>query len=284
MRQLKISKNIGRDTHVRDHVDNIFTTQNNKTTQMLVGEVLFPEPEPLFKQTTVSVKLSRGGTIKHVAYPGAFIDPITGNLHGTYEGPFPGQMVAVGFENGNSANPFVVNRYPYQGSGNTFVESSYTLPMTRAGFHNFDVIIGHFSGSYISFNTGILPSTKLPGSVTVNAMTDFDLSSNTNILLDAIISAEVKAATAKLTGTVSALVGAPDVKLESTLGGIVDVQALIQIKNSAQSMKTLIDSLITVISGAYTIPTVPGNPATLDPAVIALLTAEQAKWALLLSA
>jgi len=283
MQQLKVAKNIGRDTHVRSSDSNIFTSQSVGSTQMMVGEILFPEPEPLFKQTTVSVRLARGGVIKNVGYPGAFIDPITGNMHGLYEGPFPGQMVAVGFESGNSANPFVVNKFPYQGAGNTFVEGSYTFPMTFSGYHYFDVILGHFSGSFISLNTGILPSTKLPGSVSINAMTDFEVSSNTSILLNSLVSSEMKSSLAKLTGSISATVSAPDAKMESSLGGVVDVQALIQIKNAAQSMKTLIDSLITVISGLVTTNCVVGSPVLLNPATIAALTAEQAKWALLLT-
>lgn len=283
-RQRKIAKGLGNDTHTRSVQSNAFQSQSRNTFETMAGEVLITQPEPLFQQNYVTVRLARGGTIKNVAYPGAFIDPITGNLHGTYEGPYPGQMVTIGFENGNSAAPYVINRYPYQGAGNSFTELQYSNPLTKAGFHNFDVMMGHFSGSYLSFNTGILPSTELPGSVKLKAMTDFNCISNTNILLDAILSSEVKASIAKLTGTVSATVSAADAKLESTAGGIVDAAALITIKNTAQSMKTLIDTLIDVVSGLTTTNAVPGNPCTLSPATIALLTAEKAKWALLLSA
>jgi hypothetical protein len=185
-RQRIISTNLGNDTHVRNHNQNAFTANGYSTTQMLAGEILMPEPEPLFKQNMVSVRLARGGVITSVAYPGAFIDPITGNLHGVYEGPIPGQMVAVGFENGNRETPFVVNRYPYQGCGNTLFESKYFNPLTRKLFHSFDVLIGHFSGSYLSFNTGILPSIELPGSITLSAMTDLNLISNTNIIMDGL--------------------------------------------------------------------------------------------------
>ena len=233
-RQYKFDKNLGRDLHTRPAAKNLFQRQSARTFETVVGEVLAPQPEPLFRQTTVSVKLARGGMIKSVPYPGAFIEPLSGNVHGLYEGPIPGQMVTIGFANGNSASPYVVNRYPYQGTGNSFTELDYVNPLSRAGFHSFDVIMGHFSGSLLSFNTGILPSTKLPGSVTLKAMTDLELN--------------------------------------STL--------FIQIKNSVQSMKTLIDSLFDLLDGFATT----GSPTShvTDPATKALIVAEKAKWALLL--
>lgn len=200
-RQRKITHNIGMDTHVRDHSGNRFLQQSHSASQMLMGEVLLTQPEPLFSQNMVTVKMARGGTITSVAYPGAFIDPITGNLHGSYEGPIPGQMVMLGFENGNSNSPFVVNRYPYQGVGNTLVEEAYNTPLTKASFHASDVVTGHFSGSYLSFNTGVLPSTEIPGSVTLNAITDYNMISGGNVLFDALVSAEMKSAIVTLTGT-----------------------------------------------------------------------------------
>jgi len=283
-RQYKITKNRGRDTHVRDVKKNIWQQQSTRTFETVIGEIFITQPEPLFRQNMVTVKLARGGTIKNVAYPGAFIEPVSGNIHGLYEGPIPGQMVSVGFANGNLDSPYVTNRYPYQGTGNSFTELQYFNPLSKAGINATDVIMGHFSGSYLSFNTGILPSTEIPGSVRLKAMTDFNCVSNTNILFDAIVSAEVKSAAAKLTGSATATVGAPDVKLSSTLGGEIDVQALIKIKNAAQSMKTLVDTLIDVVSGLSTTNCVPGAPVALSPATIALLAAEKAKWALLLSA
>jgi hypothetical protein len=177
MKQRKIAQNVGKDTHVRQTMGNRFKEQGSKTFQMLAGEVLITEPEPLFKQNMVTIGMARGGTVTSVAYPGAFIDPISGNLHGSYEGPIAGQMVMVGFENGNASSPFVVNRYPYQGKGNTLVENKYINPLTRKGFDATDVIMGHFSGSYLSFNTGIL-SGKIPGSVTLSAVTNNSIESS----------------------------------------------------------------------------------------------------------
>jgi hypothetical protein len=182
--QFKISNNFGNDTHVRDQSNNTFAPAGFRSFQMVAGEILTSQLEPIFKQNYVTVKMTRGGQASAVPWPGAFIDPITGNLHGTYEGPYPGQMVMVGFENGNFQSPFVVNKYPYQGTGNSYTEASYINPLTAAGFSAQDVLVGHFSGSYLSFNT-LLP---LPGSVTLNAITDMQLLSNTNIQLEALIS------------------------------------------------------------------------------------------------
>lgn len=181
--QRKIAKNVGKDTFVRSYTGNAFQQQNSQTFQMLAGEIEYIEPEPIFRQNMVVVKPAKGGRITSVAYPGAFIDPITGNLHGTYEGPIPGQMVMVGFENGNMNSPFVVNRYPYQGSGNTLTELKYVNPLSKGNvvYDSTDVMIGHFTGSYLSFNTGIL-SGKTPASVTLNSLTDIDIVSNTTII------------------------------------------------------------------------------------------------------
>lgn len=264
-RQRKLDNNIGNDTHVRDHAGNKFSEQNHSSTQMIIGEVLLPESEPIFRQNMVTVKLARGGRITSVAYPGAFIDPITGNLHGSYEGPIPGQMVAVGFENGNMNAPFVVNRYPYQGSGNTLVEQSYINPLTKAGFHAFDVMMGHFSGSFLSFNTGIVPSVAVPGSVTLNSVTDFDLNSGSNILLESLISAELKSEIVKITGNTH-------IELNGNTNFAVKYNEL---KTAFDLLKTELNNFITVFNihshtgvtsgGSSSGPSSsPGTPATAD--------------------
>lgn len=185
MLQRKLRLNVGKDTHVRNKYDNIFTQQGSKTYSIVTGEIDSVQPEPLFSQTLVTVKLSRGGRIDNVAYPNAFIDPVSGNLHGVYEGPIKNQMVAVAFENGNINNPFVVERFPYQGCGNTLYESKYRFPLQTAGFYTDDVIIGHKSGSYLSFNTGILPSTKNPGSIFFKSINDFEIECQSIIKLTA---------------------------------------------------------------------------------------------------
>ena len=212
-KQRKIAQNVGMDTHVRQSMGNRFKEQGSKTYQVLAGEVTFAEPEPLFRQNMVTVTFARGGNATSVAYPGAFIDPVTGNLHGSYEGPIPGQMVMVGYENGNSSTPYVVNRYPYQGSGNTLVEGQYTTPLTKKSFDSTDVLMGHFSGAYLSFNTGIT-SGELPGSVTLSAVTDN--------------------------------------KFESVLGSNITLNTLVSINSLTQSMKTRIDAVLDILTNFST--------------------------------
>jgi hypothetical protein len=261
-KQRKIIKNIGKDTHVRNYQGNAFKQQSSGTFQLVAGEVLFQEPEPIYKQNMVKVSLARGGTLTSVGYPGAFIDPVTGNLHGTYEGPIPGQMVMVGYENGNSQAPFVVNRYPYQGAGNTLLESAYINPLTRSLIDSTDVIMGHFSGSYLSFNTGIL-SGQIPGSVTLNATTNFDLSATTTILLDSLISAEVSSTIVKLTGLTN-------VQLNGNTNFAVKY---LEMKTAFDLLRTELNALITAYnahthptapSGPVSTPSTPGTPAAAD--------------------
>jgi len=216
-RQRKLSKVNGKDTHVRSQERDLFQRQSVKTFEIKTGEVFLNQIEPAFKQNAVSINLSKGGRIEGVPLPGAFIDPITGNLHGSYEGPIPGQMVTVGFVDGNSASPIILNRYPYQGKGNTLTELSFITPMFLAGYDAMDVLLGHFSGSKIGLYTGLNPlGGNLPGSIGIDAFTECNITANTTILLNALVSAEVKSTLAKLTGTVSAEVSAPLVKIDGT--------------------------------------------------------------------
>jgi hypothetical protein len=303
-RQRKLAKGLGNDTHVRDVYHNKFKTQSHSTYGILAGEIKFPQPEPLFKQNFVTVEFTRGGGVGTVYYPGAFIDPVSGNLHGVYEGPIPGQMVMVGFEGGNQQAPFVINRYPYQCVANTSTELDFFTPLTKKNYDATDVLIGHFSGSFISFNSGI-SSGKTPGSVTMEVMTDLEVLANTDISLESKLLMSFKSLETTIEATTSALLKSAEIDIESTAsttlksaainveattainnvcdaGGEITIDSLIAIKNSAQSMGVLIPALITLLQGAVTIAAVPGSPLTLDPAFIALLELEKPKWAALL--
>lgn len=258
MKQRKILKNIGNDTTVRSYEGNVFKPQSSQTFQMLAGEILYTEPEPLFKQNMVTVGMGRdSGRITSVAYPGAFISPVTQSLHGTYEGPIPGQMVMVGFENGNASTPFVVNRYPYQGKGNTLYEGAYFQPLTKNLIDSTDVLIGHFSGSYMSFNTGIL-SGEVPGSVTIGAITGFKAIANTTILLDSLVTAEVSSLIVKLTGTTN-------VQLNGNTNFAVKYTEL---KTAFDLLRTEVNALITIFN-AHTHPYVdtPVGDSTTSPSL-----------------
>jgi hypothetical protein len=180
-RQRKLSKNIGKDTHTRNIGSNMFQTQAVETFKIISGEVFLPQPEPLFTQTAVTVNLTKGGTLSGVGYPGAFIEPMSGNLHGSYEGPIPGQMVMIGFAEGNSSAPFVINRYPYQGVGNSLTQPMYVNPLTRSLYNSQDVAIGHYLGSYLCFNTGFPIAGMLPGSTSLHSTTDLIIDAGTKI-------------------------------------------------------------------------------------------------------
>ena len=258
-RQKILRKDIGNDTYTRTIAEDKFSRNSTQTFQIMTGEVLLAQPEPIFKQTAVTVQLTKGGMVTSVPYPGAFLSPISGSLHGTYEGPIPGQMVTLGFIEGNSAAPFVINRYPYQGVANTFTELQYINPMTLHQYDTTDVMIGHFSGSIIRFNTGLI-SGKLPGSITVDAVTDLELNG-----LNVSVSSGV------------------NTDISSTIGNVsIQSGALVQIASATKSMKDLIDSLIDAIVAIKTV----GSPTNhvLDPSTILALDAEKAKWELLLEA
>ena len=216
-RQRKLSKNRGKDMHVRSLERDIFKAASTNTLEIMTGEVLLNQPEPAFKQNAVTVSLSKGGRIEGVPLPGAFIDPITGNLHGSYDGPIFGQMVSLGFVGGNSSAPIILNKYPYQGKGNTLTELSFITPMFLAGYDATDTLMGHFSGSRIGLYTGLNPlGGHLPGSIGIDAFTECNVPANTSILLDALVSAEMKSVLVKLTGSVSAEITAPLVKIDGS--------------------------------------------------------------------
>ncbi len=62
----------------------------------------------------------------------------------------------------------------------------------------------------------------------------------------------------------------------------VDASGLAQIKNQAQSLYTILNNLISHISGLTTIPAVVGSPLTLAPTVIAQLSADSSALSALL--
>lgn len=268
-KQRKIAHGNGLDTHTRSIEKNIHQPQSSKTYEIMTGEVCLNQPEPAFRQNMVSVNLSKGGQITACGYPGAFIDPITGNLHGSYDGPIAGQMVTLGFIGGNSSAPVVLNKYPYQGVGNTFTEGSYLTPMYLAGFDSTDTLMGHFSGSKIGLYTGINPfGGKLFGSIGIEAFTECNIKANTDILLDALVSAEVKSALVKMTGSVSAEISAPLVK--------IDGSATVEINGNTKQFVTHaeLDQALQLLMQALSVPLVVSG--TLPPGPVAAV----ASWAI----
>jgi len=249
MKQQRIfNTSLGNDSHTRNFSENYFKRQTYEVFDMIVGEIEFSEPEPIFDQNMVTVKMSRGGKMTSVAYPGAFIDPITGNQHGLYEGPVPGQMVIVGFESGNRFAPFVVNRYPYQGVGNTVVEQKYIHPLTNAAFNPSDIILGHQSGSFLVFNTGLpLTDNGIAGSIKLKAMTEFKM--------EALTLSELKSPTITLTAsTVLELNGNADFAVRyNSLKTAFD-----QLKTDHDNFVTLFNAHIHITTATVAATPVPG--------------------------
>jgi len=236
-KQRKLRRDKGKDTHSRSVETNVFQKRSTQTFDIMTGEITMTQPEPLFRQTGVTVGLTRGGILTGVGYPGAFIEPNSGNMHGLYEGPIVGQMVTVGFLRGNSSAPIVLNRYPYQGKPNTAVSGKYILPMTGKKYDPTDVIIGHFSGSVIRFNTGII-SGKLPGSVSFDVMTNLEISS--------LIT--------KIAGTTQIELTSPTIKLSAStnieLNGTGDYATKFNaLKTAFDQMKTDLNNFIKAYNG-----------------------------------
>jgi hypothetical protein len=256
--QRKMATNRGRDSHVRDFSQNAFKNEARGTYQILVGEIDKSQPEPLFSQNLVSVKMARGGSMTSVAYPGAFIEPVSGNLHGTYEGPIAGQMVMVGFENGNSNAPMVVNRYPYQGTGNTFTELAYKTPLTKAFFNAEDVIMGHKSGSFLVFNTGSpLTINGNPGSVKIKTVTELTLDVGSSIEMESVIDASLTSPIIKLTGSTNIqLNGDSNFAIKYT-----------ELKSAFDTLKTDLNNLVTAYNTHIHITTATVGPSAV-PGVI----------------
>jgi len=73
--------------------------------QLSLGEVFLSQPEPVFKQHSVSINLVKGGILTNVAWPGPNVEANPSGvpssdatmIHGLFESPLPGQQVLVGF-------------------------------------------------------------------------------------------------------------------------------------------------------------------------------------------
>ena len=223
----------------------------------------------------VSVKLSQGGNLSPVGIPGAFIDPLTGNLHGLYEGFIPGQMVSIGFVEGNSAAPIILNRYPYQGKGNTLTESTYITPMFIAGYSPNDTLLGNVSGSVIGLYTGVNTlGGRLPGSIGIDAFTECNITAQTDILLDALVSAEVKSALVKMTGSVSAEISAPAVKSTGSVTNEIsaplvkiDGSATVEINGNTKQFVTWLElnTALQLLITAINVPLIVSNAVPAGP-------------------
>ncbi len=145
-----------------------------------LGTVFLPQPEPLYKQTSVSLNLVTGGLLTNVAWPGAQVNAnVTGvipggvalGIHGLWESPLPGQQVLVGYVDGSQGNPIIINKYPYNSMQRPDLEIMHFLPMTLKAIGPTDVVLGHHTGSFIALR-GTLP---LPAQIDIFSFTALTL-------------------------------------------------------------------------------------------------------------
>jgi len=83
--------------------------------------------------------------------------------HGLFEGPMPGQKVAVAFAHGDSNDPIVVEKYSTQSSGLTSSDVTFTTPFQKFNISYRDIGLGHFTGSYINLRADL----PMPGAIEI---------------------------------------------------------------------------------------------------------------------
>ncbi len=205
---------------------------NTQVKEILLGEVLLPQPEPIWGEGLVAVSLARGGIVPDVAWPGpnvvaSFVgipSPVISGIHGLFEAPLPGQQVAIGFVEGNSQSPIVLQKYPYNVSQRPDLKAAHILPMTMQMHGPTDVVLGHHMGSYLAFR-GTLP---IPGAVEMDAVTTMSLSATVSMDISSLgplsISSLLKTS------------------IKGSIIEIVDTTGLFSVKVDPTSLKVSIES------------------------------------------
>lgn len=233
---------------------------NNNTLHintLMTGSVELARTEPLYRQNSVDVQLTKGGALSSVAWPGGQVNasssgvtsPVTEQIHGLWEAPLPGQQVLIGFVNGDNNDPIVLNKYPYNALQDPIYESAHNQPLTQKNHGSLDIVLGHFTGSFIA-HRGTLP---LPGHIDINSVTSM---------------------------TVESVL---DLKFKSSIGNAqvtLNSSGLVGILNTTGSLKTIIGDLIDAVSGLTTFGSPPAH--TVTPASQAILTAIKVRANLIL--
>lgn len=146
----------------------VFHNSNTKfhnITTLSLGSVALVQPEPAYRQHTVTVEMVTNGIFSNVAWPGAQVNAnesgtipggATIGIHGLWESPLVGQQVLIGFVDGSHGNPVVVQKYPYNALARPDLEALHVLPLTAKSHGPTDVVLGHHTGSYIALR-GTVP-------------------------------------------------------------------------------------------------------------------------------
>lgn len=226
-----------------------------------LGMVLYPQPEPVFKQHTVMVEMVTGGRINNVAWPGAQVNAnatgtlpggVAAGIHGLWESPLSGQMVLVGFVDGSHGNPIVINKYPYNASQRPDLDVMHTLPLTGLGHGPRDVILGHHTGSFVALR-GTLP---LPGQVDIEAVTTVAINAKVSITMKALASMSANALS---------------ITLES------NTSVSIQAKTKIQTVLTTGDKIV-IEPGKIQIADATGMGVRVEGGQVILKTGDAAPW------
>jgi len=269
--QRKHNPNIGNDTFVRNKNNNIFQQNSSFSFQVLPAEVSFLQNEPAYKQTMATVEYSKNGKSTAVAIPSAPFDRITRNIHGLFEAPRQGDMVMVGFSDGNPQSPYILNRYPYQARGNSAFDTQYFNPMTQKGWSDEDVILGHFAGSYLRFST----FSPLPASTQLYSVTDLEIETSTLMTLKSVVQTDIQSTIVKLTGNTH-------IELNGNTNFAVNYN---EMKIAFDTLRTELNTFVTLYnSHTHQIvpPGVPGTPTAVPnspgiPAVADMSLAQNLK-------
>lgn len=164
-----------RDTHAIPSIKSKNRECDTDFIRLSIGSTILPQPEPGYTISQAVVQLQNGGNMMfNVPWPGGNVEcniaglpfgPAIG-VHGLFDGPMPGQKVVVGFIEGNSQKPVILNKYPYMHGWRTDNLFTHVLPLTTKLHSSFDVVLGHFTGSYIK-----ITALPIPAAIEISAQT-----------------------------------------------------------------------------------------------------------------
>jgi len=197
--QYKFNRNVNlRDSNAYDGRFTQLTKSYSRTTNLKAGYVIKVKEEPLYKQSYVTIQLLDGGIIEDVPFPSPNVllnqtGMVTGQskmIHGLYEPIMPGHYVVVGFLNGNANSPIILNRYQYKAIpiGGGPIDNLFVNPLTKLNFQTSDIILGHYTGSYMSIHSKL----PLPGHFQISSVSSIEIKSKLGITIKSQLEVSIK--------------------------------------------------------------------------------------------
>lgn len=152
-------------------------SNNVNEIQLYHTELALYVEETGFRQNMANLRHSirDAQELPYVAWPGPNVAlDSTGNdsedtgispimYHGLFEGPMPGQKVAVAYAHGDGNDPIVIEKYSTQSSGLTNSDVTFTTPFQKFNMSYRDIGLGHFTGSYINLRADL----PMPGAIEI---------------------------------------------------------------------------------------------------------------------